>query len=492
MRLFWLLLILFFLPIYAIGQPVSIGVHWEMPGQQTEQIADLQSFHDVGLSFILVNGTSDLNVLTQLPDYTPQLWLSSGIDFIRISDIRERSDSFQSIIYSHISSIPQRSLEVERYIISGHPQRGEEVASFINTIAKRFDYETAPPLFLITTPGSAGHFDRTNTSQIIAIDGLNDVSVIAEGGTLYIIPPTLDSSPARNLRLVFDIARSKNIKVMLPSDYLKKLIDIDPYLVPVIAEYARSSKPVIALPADFTPPLSINYSVILLVGYWIIFLIFFSINGAYNRSVTRYIFTHNFFVNDVMSRRLKAGNEIVISILIISLFSGLMTMILASTISNTLVMEMLSHRTPFLAQALFSSEFSAMMTGVVFVLAVQLIGLIWLRLASLGFVRAGQIMHLMLIPMHLVVLVGTVMAILNLNDYDGNIHIGLTLVSFALLLISPILASADISGFIPLKRARFILLGPVLYTISAILGLIFIFWATSAQDTFKMVIQLLD
>ncbi|MCH8495293.1 MAG: hypothetical protein LAT57_06640, partial [Balneolales bacterium] len=423
MRLFWLLLILLFLPIYAISQPVSIGVHWEIPAQESEQIADLKSFNDLALSIILVDGETDQRVLEQIPQYTSQLWLSSGIDFIREFDVRENSDSLQTVILGHIGRIPQQTLQIQRYVISGHPQRNATVASFITDIADRFQYESVPPLYIITTPGSADDFDATNTSQIIAVDGLNDVSVFPEGGTMYIIPPTLDSSPARNLRSVLDFARSNDIKVILPSEYLDNLIAIDPNVAPVILEYASSAQPVIALPADFSPPLSINYSVILLVGNWIILLIFFSINGAYNRSVTRYIFTHNFFVNDVMSRRLKAGNDIAISILITTLFSGLMTMILASAIANTLVIEMLNLHAPFLAQALFSSEVSAMMTGVVFVLGVQLIGLVWLRVASLGSVGAGQILHLMLIPMHIVVLVGTVMAILNLNDYHGNIHL---------------------------------------------------------------------
>ncbi|MCH8495934.1 MAG: hypothetical protein LAT57_09950, partial [Balneolales bacterium] len=64
--------------------------------------------------------------------------------------------------------------------------------------------------------------------------------------------------------------------------------------------------------------------------------------------------------------------------------------------------------------------------------------------------------------------------------------------SFALLMISPILASIDIIGFIQLQRARFVLLGPVLYSICLLLGLVYIYWATATQDTIKMVIQLLD
>lgn len=486
LRLFLFLLLIFPLTGYTSG-PAKVGLHLDVPQLHTP----LDAAQQLPSSFLLWDGIPGSTQARELGELNKPLWVSSGLQFIRSYDVRQSADSLSTAITDPLVFYRRLGLPIHTYILAAHPQTSDVVTQFLTDVysGMTFHNETRPAL--ITTPKAAERFSDLNTELIFAIDEMRDLDIVPEGSTVYILPPTLDNQPAHNLRELLQTALHHNLILILPASYVLTLQDNDSRIIPLLNEFTTRSQPVFALAEPDSQRHYVQLTIIALVICWLIFGMFYFGNGHYHRGLKRYLFTHNFYVNDVMNRRLKIENDLIIALFVIGLFFGLFLMILAQAMDTALLSRVFSAYTPAIYPYI-TNEFIVFGAGFTLGIVWFLFGVIWLFAAGGGAVSPGQIMMLYVYPLHVTVPAATLIAVLQLNQIHGSIHLIITGLTVAIIIISMIIAATDIAPYLQRKRRKFMLLGPTLYALTLGGVLLYLIIRTPFIDTLHLIVQLLD
>lgn len=473
----------------AVG-PVAIGVHFRhSDASPSRQL--LSSLKETGIQFLLVDGIIPRSDLIQILDFNFELWVRSDAKFLRRHDITANHEELSQQITDPVYYYRNASVPVQKYLIASYPRNSATVLEFLYEQQRIIHQLTPIPSTILSTPGSMPALQHANLDVIPAIDELHELNDFLSNRTVYVLPPTFDNSPCHSLREAMEIAHSNGIQLIFPGDYLLSLWESNPCIPSVILEYSTASQPVIALAPESAQVYTINATTIMMLVAWALFFLLFYSSGAYHRSVIRYIFTHNFFINDVMMRRIKPRNELLIGMLMLLLFGGLLATVIFRSFTSSLTSEMLQSYGGIWAALDTGDPVLLFLTGGGLTLSMLIVGLLWLSVASLGSHSIGQLMQLLIVPLQIVVPVASVLAILLLNGVYGAVYLYTGLAVLGFLLFVPLIASIDMIPFMNLTKRRFIIAGPIGYSIAVICGVGSLFYYTPFADSIRLLIQLL-
>lgn len=476
-----LLLFILFAPGVLQAQVLRIGIYID---QQT-------AIESIPASFFLIDGILEPQMVASLMISGKPVWVASELNFTRSFDLRHHPDSISNSLLDPIIYYRRSGLAIETYIMGKHPQASSDIITFFEKSLPELQSLTTATPAVITTPKSAHTFAGLNLVEIVSIADYADLERSSDFLHLFLLPEFVQTDPANNLRFILDHAIDSNQTIIIPLSLLESVSDYDSQIWPLLREYITADTPVFAI-NQFSTKLSAHNEItgILLFVCWLFFGLFFFANGAYHRSLSRYFFTHNFFVNDVMNRRLKPESEVLVGLLVTSMFSGLFAVIMYEQLDTWLIGRLMDvHGFWFFSYfqsyiAIFTVGALSMLTGITGII-------LWLTAAGAGKISINQSTQIVLYPMHVILPLASVLAIFQLNDVSGALPFLLGIVGFLTLLLCMPVCSLDVWGFMMQQQKRFTLAGPVLYTTMLLGILIWILFNTPAADTLLLIVYLL-
>jgi hypothetical protein len=147
-----------------------------------------------------------------------------------------------------------------------------------------------------------------------------------------------------------------------------------------------------------------NISIFLLFFFWVLFAAWFRINPIYRRSVTRFFLNYDFFVNDVLMRRIRFSSDAGAVFLLSCLLAGIMGFSIAELYLDPVARQALLHYTPVMGAG-WDHPFIFFILFF-FVMALLLaVKIVWLYIANSQHAHVSQIATFLLWPQHLNILV---------------------------------------------------------------------------------------
>jgi hypothetical protein len=482
-----------FTPAYS--QTVSIGVHIDQAidfnsDVTKEAVVWLQS---IGVEIIQIDGIQSIARVSDLSEKGFRLWIGSGIAFLRSSDVEANPERLTLGLLDPLRFYTSNRIPFERYIVTSHPSRADTVQSILSSTMRSvsaFNLDLNPGITL--TPKEVTKFGIETSQILFAINDAQKVASLPNSSTIYILPGSLGIAPLRALRDILELASRENHTLIFPLSYLSIMQLQWPESQAMISMY--SSDPAAAYPLDRPTDSSYttNIPALLFIIGSVFFLILLANNGSYLRAISRYLFTHNFYVNDVLYRRIKSGSEIPISFLVTGVFSGLLMHVVADALSNELVHQMLAYHAPLFSRFLDTGSPIPFLSGFIVFAGLQLLMAGWLFVSLAGQVSPGQILQLIQPPAHFILPVSSIITIFHLNGLFSYSHIMAGILSCFFIFIIFFIVSIDIYMNLQNNRGLFLLAGPILFGAILSISIWYLLTATPLIENINLIVQMMD
>ncbi|MFO8028994.1 MAG: hypothetical protein R6U28_03965 [Cyclonatronaceae bacterium] len=164
--------------------------------------------------------------------------------------------------------------------------------------------------------------------------------------------------------------------------------------------YSRVADARLANPPERDTRYEYNGPLFLLFIFWVVFAVYFRLNPLYRRSTTRFFLNYDFFVNDILMRRIRFTGDAAVVFLFSCIMSGIVGYAAAELFLDPVGRQALLRYTP-----LVSSDWTH--SGIFFLIFFLVMALIlaiqiaWLRIANNRHAHTSQIATFVLWPQHL-------------------------------------------------------------------------------------------
>lgn len=485
------LFLILLLPATICGQGVTFGVDWNPPASITESTKALDLYSEIGISAIQIEGILSRQLIDSVKSRGFELWVSSGVKYPRRFDFNNHFDSLTTAVTDPLYYYRGNNIPVARYTVFENPQNFDAFGS----VWEQFESEILrlhPGIFDMRLSAALYQNFFENSHHSVTIQSFPDAQKLHVSGIpLFFESPSLDFNTSRKLRELVSSHENGKLTLFFPSEYLDVLMESDRNLADVIKAYSIDKKNVIALPAAVEPTDSDSVLIFVLLVAWTLLIITVSSSGSYYRCVYRYFFTHNFFVDDILNRRTKAGGEILLGFILAVIFGVLMFYAYLEVIMTGSVVELLHHHVPSIAHLLTGSPFLKVITLVTAILFLQLLGLLLILPSTIGNIRFSQILQIYFVPQQLLIPVATLFLLLLLNGLLSYFWLTALPIFGIIILITPALFTMlDVAGLSAKSKARFWITGPILYIILLAAGIMWVRLLSPVYDTFALINQL--
>lgn len=486
-----LVLLILFVPLNVLSQGVQFGVDWVIPENLTEQDLQLKKFNEYGIRVIQIEGVVDQSTIERIQSNGFNLWISSGIKFLRPSDYpveQNLLDRLTDPLYYYRNN----SINFDRYTLFEHPLKTDSFELMLPQLIGEVQSIYSGNVDLLTSDVQPeftglgigfGHTIATlDTSYISSL-------VLEEIDYLHILNSSFSANAARQFRDLMANNELKEKTLLFESDIITTL-ESNPDFAKVIKGYAASKSAVITLGPEIADEDSLVFVTIVILILITLFVAIFSTNASYQRSIIRYLVTHNFFINDVMMKRTRLTGAVPLSWLLSLFFGALLIWISVDRIFNDVTIEMLQYHHPYVGSILAGGVVSIITFGLFSLFLIQVVSFVWVAAATFGKSTLSQISQLFLIPYQLVIPLTIIASLFYLNSNSPVIFMYSIWIFVFILLISVPLTSIDILGQSQGKKGINWLLGPVLFTLVLIGVIVYITQYTSIPETIQLILAL--
>ena len=162
----------------------------------------------------------------------------------------------------------------------------------------------------------------------------------------------------------------------------------------------------IANPPPDQSDYTVNTAMILLFIFWVVYAVYFRVNPLYRKSVSRFFMNYDFFVNDVLLRRVRFAGDAVAVFLISCFAAGIMGFSIADIYLDPVARQALLYYTPLFPSGWDHSAafFFLFFLVMAVILSVQIF---WVQIANSQHAHTSQVATFMLWPQHLNMVVVT-------------------------------------------------------------------------------------
>jgi hypothetical protein len=484
-----ILFLLIILPGLVNSQGIKIGIDWEIPNNSATFLEQLSLFQDVGISIIQIESIIPPDRVQILRESNFQIWLSSGVKFTRKFDLRNIKE-LENAVTDPLYYYGANNLKIYRYTLIEQPQIFPGLSDSLSNLIKAVQNIYDGHLDILThTP-----FDLSGTTNIHVTNITRDIHVtdhFSFDSYIYFTSSALKEKPSTILRdLWSDPSFHDQIFIFNSEDFFTFLsTDID--FLRLVTEYSRDAKAVVALqsPDEDARRGTTTEAFLLLIGLMILVSIFLS-KAGYHRSISRFTTTHNFYVNDVMMRRIRAGGDLLIAWIMTFLFGGILFHVTINATTDLGTTQMLNAHYPFFYAVVSSGTVSQLILSSVFIIVLQLITFIWIFLATKLQFQPSQILQLYLIPQQIIVLFTIIALLIFLNNGSAIFLVIFTILGLSMIFLSFHIIAFDLVKYSQKNKLFFLLTGPILYTIVLLIILSWLFQSTPFIDTIKLYLQI--
>ncbi len=473
--------------MHLVAQGITFGIDWTPPTSQQDINKELDIYKNTGFSIIQIEGIQDDAIIDAIKERGFQLWVSSGVKFVRNYDLKKSTESIATRITDPLYYYRSKGIHIDRYTAFENPQFSDEFFTLWSEIGVQI-----PRIYsgLVDIKLSASVDLSENNLSNLALNVLEwplSSNRLSFNPPLFLSEPILNENSARTLRLIINDVAHLTAPLIISSNYFATLVEKDPNIITVIRTYSQDSKNIVALPSNDQSSKSSSNLVFALLLAWTILFIIIKSSGSYFRSVSRYFLTHNFYIDDVMMRRTKLGAETALSIFISIVFATLILSAYKVIALNGIIEDIISFHYPISWELFTTNSAIAFLTIVGGIVCIQLIGLIWLFISTFGTVRFSHILQIYFIPQQLIVVATTIFILFHFNNFLSPFWLNtLPIACFLIVVLSPIFASFDIDEYIGSGRIRFWIFGPTLYLTTLLAITYWLYRGTAIFDTIAL------
>lgn len=490
MSKFWFALLIIIAPLFVNAQGIKIGVDWEIPDDRQIAVEELRKFERLGVKIIQIEGIVEKSIIDEIKSRGFELWVSSGLKFTRRGDKTEQH-AFEDTLTDPLYYYRSMSVTFPRYTLLEHPQIYDEFPDRLDAVLEVVMNLFQGDVDILTH--SFFPVPRLSSLQLgIVLHQRDEIDNIPTNPAyVYLSQNFFGSHPEHQLRDLWQNDQLSRYTFMLSSATIFNILDANQHVETVISSFSRDKKSVVAL-----PPLRLEESnnaviTILILIFTTLFIAIFATNANYQRSILRFMTTHNFYVNDVMMKRTRFTGAVPLSWLLIIVFGSLMMWLTSSSTLNASSLEMLRLHHPIVMDLTRNSIAGFALLFVAIIVTIQVISIIWIQITCWNRVSTSQILQLYLVPQQLIIPLVIFASLIYLNSDRADVILVLSLLTIAIVLISMPLVAMDIILNSSGKKTAPILIAPFLYSIGVI-GAVYWIWAESViGDTLRLIIQLI-
>lgn len=465
-----------------------MGIDWDIPPAHQEALSELDFFKNAGIAFVQVEGVQSSQLVDQIIGRDMDLWVSSGLKFVRRFDFRDRrviEDRLTDPLFFYYDL----GIPISRYTMFEQPQHFEGLSDslvyYTGIVNGLYD---GPIDILVHSFLDLSGIDGIEIGKTLNDKPIKDI-IKHDVGYLFISDAFLSNNPAHRLRELWSDQDSKRIAYVMNAPIFIKLYTDDPLFRYVVDSYTNDLNAVVALPP---PTLSEEYIQLESFLYLALVLMFFSVflgNISYQRSITRYFTNHNFFISDLVMKRIRSTSSVFFLWMMSLCFATYSIWILASSTINEHTMELIFTHYPLLGSILASGILGMFFVVALLIISVQVVTSVWAIITTIGKFGPQQVLHLLYIPHQVMIPVIFICVLFFMNTGDTiSLYVMATFSMITLVTSFPII-SIDLFSSMQKKRLFFVVAGPILYMVTVGFLVYWIFTSTSIPDTVTLFIQ---
>ncbi len=477
------------LPGIMFAQGVMFGIDWDNPGTDVDLEQKILFFKQNGIEIIQVEGIQNRSTIERLTEEGFDLWLSSGIKFPRRFDFENSFDDLQTNITDPLHYYRNNRISFQRFSILENPQLfpgfEEKMERLISDV--RSVYKGSLDVIVHQSYRGGPELNVPVSWSLTELDFASPL--VRELEIIHLNRSALIPNPSWKLREILSEIPSDTLFVFLTDKDFIYLSNKDPHFLEVVNSFTSNRRAVIALPRVIPNPNENTAVSIALVVSIFIFLALFLTNAGYQRSIYRYLFNHNFFLNDVFMKRVRFGPDVFFSWLLTLIFGGLLFHLMFKVIFVGVNLDFMLHYVPYLVPLIKSGFWGGYFTGVFVIFGLQLLTIIWLVASSAGLVNITQVFQLFFIPQQIIVACSILATIIFINGGGSFWILFFGLIAVLSVPLSLTIISANISGYINNGKTRLLLLGPVLFNLGLTVLGGWLFINTPFGDSLQMLLQ---
>lgn len=261
--------------------------------------------------------------------------------------------------------------------------------------------------------------------------------------------PSNDRFDLRDFQNAMDILEQEDILFLIDWEWFVYNVTDDPLLAEVIQEYATNPDAVFPNPAEEEERMQGNTLILILLLLWGSFIIHYVFVPPYQKSLNRYFHSHNFFVGDIIYRRLRIGFPNVIVLLQQAILAGIFVNALLFHYLSDLGREALTNNLVFLESLPGPAVTFTIVMGAVFF--INCLFIVWIYLVHRHLQSISQIAVILLWPQHLNLVIISALIALLAAGITGMVITILIILYLVVLFGSYLLAAIDASRFIYIR-----------------------------------------
>ncbi len=211
-------------------------------------------------------------------------------------------------------------------------------------------------------------------------------------------------------------------------------------LARITSFYFRVPDAHLANPPPRSSDYVINWSMFLLFLYWLLYALYFRVNPLYRKSISRFFLNYDFFVNDILMRRIRFTSDAVAVFLLSCLLSGIMGFATADLFLDPVARQALLHYTPLLP---YNWDHASVFFLIFFGVMALILGIkiSWLRIANNRHANTSQIATFVLWPQHLNFVTASA-GIIFLRSFPEAIVVIVMLITFLVITLGSFFTTA--------------------------------------------------
>jgi hypothetical protein len=388
----------------AIAQQRALGVTWDPPAESKDALEQLYAYQISGISDIELRSLVKPDIVEVLNRFNFRIHYRIDQPYWRPTDIASHRDSLTQQVL-RVRTYYQDRLSLQSINLLQH-------GAFRDTLfwhawtqsGLNQDEQLAGVDFII----ESNHVPLLDSSMIAGyrLTHITNADTLIQSDSFrgyYVHPDMITGSLRSYLKPLWAQTQDSSLAaqpIFFPSKWLNEYLSQgEKYRATfrALSEQASLSFPDIRLPGSNQTQAQ-NWAVLILIVLWASIAIHYGFVPTYRRTISRYFFHHNFFVNDIMYRRYRAPYTAVILIFQHALFLSLLLITINEHLLSTRSLQILQHHLPLLGY-LSASVFGYLLIAGFFIAASSFLLLSWIYLVNIDINHYSQVLMLYAWPL---------------------------------------------------------------------------------------------
>lgn len=372
----------------------AVGIDWHIPAKQSEAVADLQDFSELGITHLQIEQELDQQTWQLIDSLQFTVFGKLPVDFAVTQSFSEMDSAFTGRLQKLADHYNAQNIVQGIGIFFVGATYDEEFQQAVSSFTQRLGKDVQKPFYYTTTESESTKTSSDFSFQIILSGNADETISDQAGGFLYKPEPGMQWRLASVKSFIESTSNRLQTPIFFESSWLEEMVNRHPDFAQTLRLYATSVDPVFPLPQKSDHKIDSNtIIVVMLLLAWLIFGATYNYNPVFRKSFMRYFTGHTFFVDDVIQRHIR------------SLFTGF-SILIQHAICGGIVLYCLFHSvfSPLGYEALYShydilaifgtGALGLFIWGCLFTLVIEIVSILWLWIVNPATEYLSQIVNL--------------------------------------------------------------------------------------------------